>query len=160
MTGKNNPDHSGATESVTPLVQHRTQLMRTTHGPSMTDITRDCADWLNRIGAREGLLTLFIRHTSASLTIQENADPAVQRDLIAALREFAPEDRSYEHDTEGPDDMPAHIKAMLTSTSLAIPVVTGELALGMWQGVYLVEHRAAPHQRSVLLHYVGAVADA
>jgi secondary thiamine-phosphate synthase enzyme len=107
--------------------------------------------------AREGAVALFIRHTSASLTIQENADPSVLRDLITALDRFAPEDAGWSHVTEGPDDMPAHVKTMLTATSLHVPVLGGELALGTWQAIYLIEHRACPHRREVVLQFIGGV---
>ncbi|MDP3691760.1 secondary thiamine-phosphate synthase enzyme YjbQ, partial [Bradyrhizobium sp.] len=106
-------------------------------------------------GAQEGAVTLFIRHTSASLTIQENADPSVLDDLMTALGRLAPEDAGWSHDTEGPDDMPAHIKTMLTATSLHVPVLGGALALGTWQAIYLVEHRRAPHRREVVLQFAG-----
>lgn len=103
-----------------------------------------------------GLLTVFIRHTSASLTIQENADPDVVRDMNAFLERIAPEDNSlYVHTMEGPDDMPAHIRSALTATQLSIPLVNGRLALGTWQGVYVIEHRRAPHLRKVVLHLLG-----
>lgn len=118
-----------------------------TRGPGFTDITRSAVGWLRQVRARDGLLTLFIRHTSASLVIQENADPDVQADLSDALSALAPEDRPWRHATEGPDDMPAHVKAMVTATSLSIPVIDGELVLGTWQAIYLVEHRSAPHRR-------------
>jgi secondary thiamine-phosphate synthase enzyme len=101
-------------------------------------------------------VTLFIRHTSASLTIQENADPTVLVDLTTALNRLAPENAGWRHDTEGPDDMPAHIKTMLTATSLHVPVLRSALALGTWQAVYLVEHRARPHRREVVLQFIGA----
>ena len=101
-------------------------------------------------------MTLFIRHTSASLTIQENADPTVLVDLTTALNRLAPENAGWRHDTEGPDDMPAHIKTMLTATSLHVPVLGGALALGTWQAIYLVEHRARPHRREVVLQFIGA----
>ena len=101
-------------------------------------------------------MTLFIRHTSASLTIQENADPSVLADLTTALDRLAPENAGWRHDTEGPDDMPAHIKTMLTATSLQIPVLDGELALGTWQAIYLIEHRARPHRREIVLQFAGA----
>ena len=107
--------------------------------------------------AREGAVTLFIRHTSASLTIQENADPTVLEDLSTVLTRLAPENGGWRHDTEGPDDMPAHIKTMLTSTSLQIPVLDGELALGTWQAIYLIEHRARPHRREIVLQFIGSV---
>ena len=133
--------------------QHR--LTIETRGRSFTDITRDVAGWLGSVKASEGLLTLFIRHTSASLTIQENADPDVLRDLLDALEGLAPRDAAYAHDVEGPDDMPAHITSMLTSTSLSVPVSAGRMLLGTWQALYLIEHRDAPHTREVVLHYVG-----
>jgi secondary thiamine-phosphate synthase enzyme len=126
-----------------------------TRGAGFTDITREAAKFLHEAGAREGQLTLFIRHTSASLTIQENADPSVLVDLATALKRLAPENAGWVHDTEGPDDMPAHIKTMLTATSLQIPVLDGEMALGTWQGIYLIEHRARPHRREVVLQFIG-----
>ena len=133
--------------------QHR--LTIETRGRSFTDITRGVASWLGSVKASEGLLTLFIRHTSASLTIQENADPDVLRDLLDALEGFAPRNAGYAHDIEGPDDMPAHITSMLTSTSLSVPVNAGRMLLGTWQALYLIEHRDRPHSREVVLHYVG-----
>jgi secondary thiamine-phosphate synthase enzyme len=120
------------------------------------DLTADVAKFVHDIKAREGAVTLFIRHTSASLTIQENADPSVLRDLMTALDRFAPENAGWSHDTEGPDDMPAHVKTMLTATSLQVPVLGGELALGTWQAIYLIEHRARPHRREIVLQFVGA----
>ncbi|QPF85490.1 YjbQ family protein [Bradyrhizobium genosp. L] len=128
-----------------------------TSGAGFTDITREVAKFLREARAVEGAVTLFIRHTSASLTIQENADPTVLVDLMTALDRAAPEDAGWRHDTEGPDDMPAHIKTMLTSTSLQIPVLEGEMALGTWQGIYLIEHRARPHRREVVLQFIGAI---
>jgi secondary thiamine-phosphate synthase enzyme len=107
--------------------------------------------------ARDGVVTLFIRHTSASLTIKENADPTVLVDLTTALNRLAPENAGWRHDTEGPDDMPAHIKTMLTATSLQVPVLQGVPALGTWQAIYLVEHRARPHRREVVLQFIGSV---
>ncbi len=107
-------------------------------------------------GAGDGVLLLFLRHTSASLTIQENADPDVQADLVTALQRLAPADGPWVHTVEGPDDMPAHIKAMLTGVSLHVPVRGGALALGTWQGIYLVEHRARPHRREVMLQFIGS----
>ena len=130
-------------------------LMVDTRGPGLWEQTALVADWLARIGAADGLLTLFIRHTSASLLIQENADPDVHTDLIAALERLAPRDGDYVHDVEGPDDMPAHIKSALTATSLSIPVRAGRMLLGTWQGIYVVEHRDRPHRREVVLHYLG-----
>jgi secondary thiamine-phosphate synthase enzyme len=126
-----------------------------THGKSFVDLTADVAKFARDANAQEGALTLFIRHTSASLTIQENADPSVLADLKTALSRLAPEDFGWTHDTEGPDDMPAHIKTMLTGTSLQIPVLNGELALGTWQAIYLVEHRSRPHAREVVLQFLG-----
>ncbi len=120
-----------------------------------TDITKEVARFLREVRATEGAVTLFIRHTSASLTIQENADPTVLIDLMTALDRVAPENGGWRHDTEGPDDMPAHIKTMLTGTSLHIPVLDGEMALGTWQGIYLIEHRARPHRREVVLQFIG-----
>lgn len=127
-----------------------------TSGPGFTDLTRDISSWLGSINAGDGLLTVFVSHTSASLTIQENADPDVLVDLTDALERVAPYDHPYRHSTEGPDDMPAHIKSMLTSTSIGIPVEAGMAVLGTWQGIYLIEHRARPHRRRVALHYVGS----
>jgi secondary thiamine-phosphate synthase enzyme len=127
-----------------------------THGEGFVDLTADVAKFAHEAGAHEGAVTLFIRHTSASLTIQENADPSVLADLKTALSRLAPEDFAWTHDTEGPDDMPAHVKTMLTGTSLQIPVLNGELALGTWQAIYLVEHRSRPHAREVVLQFIGA----
>ena len=107
-------------------------------------------------GAGDGALLIFLRHTSASLTIQENADPDVQTDLVSALDRLAPEDAPWVHDVEGPDDMPAHVKAMLTGVSLHVPVAGGALALGTWQGIYLVEHRRRPHRREIVLQFIGS----
>lgn len=121
------------------------------------DLTADVAKFVHDAKAREGAVALFIRHTSASLTIQENADPSVLRDLVTALDRFAPEDAGWSHVTEGPDDMPAHVKTMLTATSLHVPVLGGELALGTWQAIYLIEHRARPHRREVVLQFIGGV---
>ena len=123
-----------------------------TQGQGLYEITRDVAAWLAAQSASEGLLTAFIQHTSASLTIQENADPAVLQDLQEFFAELAPEDRAYHHRSEGPDDMPAHIRAALTQSHLAVPVIGGGLALGTWQGIYLFEHRSRPHTRHVVLH--------
>lgn len=128
-----------------------------TQGNGFTDITRDAKAFLRETNAREGQLTLFIRHTSASLTIQENADPTVLQDLLTALDRLAPQDGGWVHDDEGPDDMPGHIRAMLTATSFQVPVMHGAMALGTWQGIYLIEHRARPHRREVVLQFIGAV---
>jgi secondary thiamine-phosphate synthase enzyme len=130
-------------------------LVVETRGPGFTDITREAASFLQEAKAHDGALLAFMRHTSASLTIQENADPDVQTDLLTALGRLAPANAGWVHDTEGPDDMPAHVKTMLTGVSLHVPVTEGRLALGTWQGLYLVEHRARPHRREVLLQFVG-----
>ena len=129
-----------------------------TPGCGFTDLTSEAAKFIADGHARDGALTLFIRHTSASLTIQENADPSVLVDLTTALSRLAPddEDAGWTHDTEGPDDMPAHIKTMLTGTSLQVPVLTGALALGTWQAIYLVEHRTRPHSREIVLQFIGS----
>jgi secondary thiamine-phosphate synthase enzyme len=127
-----------------------------TSGRGFTDLTAEIAKFVKDAGAKEGAVTLFIRHTSASLSIQENADPSVLDDLMTALDRLAPEDAGWSHDTEGPDDMPAHIKTLLTATSLQIPVLKGELALGTWQAIYLIEHRVRPHRREIVLQFVGA----
>jgi secondary thiamine-phosphate synthase enzyme len=119
------------------------------------DFTEAAAKIVKDSGIREGLCTCFIRHTSASLLIQENADPDVLRDLEDFFKQLVPRDAPYRHDTEGPDDMPSHIKSALTAVSLSIPVQSGKLALGTWQGLYLFEHRDAPHTREVMLHLIG-----
>lgn len=128
-----------------------------TRARGFTDITSALAGWLREIAAGDGLVNLFIRHTSASLLIQENADPDVLADLADSLDTMAPESARYRHDMEGPDDMPAHIKAMLTATTLAIPVARGRMLLGTWQGIYVAEHRARPHRREVVAHYLGTI---
>jgi secondary thiamine-phosphate synthase enzyme len=127
-----------------------------TEGEGFVEITRDAARFVADIGAREGALFLFIRHTSASLTIQENADPDVRTDLVTALRRLAPAEAAWVHDVEGPDDMPAHVRTMLTGISLHIPVIGGKLALGAWQGIYVAEHRSRPHRREVILQFIGS----
>ena len=127
-----------------------------TSGPGFVDLTAEIAKFVDDAGAREGAVTLFVRHTSASLSIQENADPSVLDDLMTALDRLAPEDAGWTHDAEGPDDMPAHIKTMLTATSLQIPVLSSELALGTWQAIYLIEHRARPHRREIAMQFAGA----
>ena len=132
------------------------RLVVQTDGPGLLEFTRAAAGFVAGSGIREGLLTAFCRHSSASLTIQENADPDVRRDLMTALDRLAPRGAGYVHDAEGPDDMPAHIRAMLTGASVSVPVLGGRLALGTWQGLYLVEHRDRPHRREVLLHVAGA----
>jgi secondary thiamine-phosphate synthase enzyme len=142
------------------MVQASHVLIVATCGKGFTEITSEIARWLESIGGENGLLTVFVSHTSASLTIQENADPNVRRDLIDALDRLAPEGQRYAHQEEGPDDMPSHIKAMLTSVSLGIPVKDGRMTLGTWQGVYLIEHRTSPHRRSVVLNFIGHTAEA
>ncbi len=132
------------------------QLQVRTRGQGLYEITEPLAEWVRSAGIRTGLLTVFVQHTSASLVVQENADPDVVRDLKDFFARLAPENHpSYRHIIEGPDDMPAHIKAALTLTQLSVPVVSGRLALGTWQGVYLFEHRSASHHRSVALHLLG-----
>jgi secondary thiamine-phosphate synthase enzyme len=127
-----------------------------TPGAGFFDLTADVRGFLDDAAAFEGMATLFICHTSASLTIQENADPSVLADLMTALNGLAPEDAGWTHDTEGPDDMPAHVKTMLTATSLQVPVLQGRLALGTWQAIYLIEHRSRSHRRDVVLQFIGA----
>lgn len=132
------------------------QLDLPTRGRGLHEITAETARWVEGQGMAAGLLTLFCRHTSASLLIQENADPDVRRDLEAWFEAVAPEDPArYLHDAEGPDDMPAHLRASLTGVQLSIPVSSGRLALGTWQGIYLCEHRRRPHRRQVVLHLIG-----
>lgn len=126
-----------------------------TPGPGLLEITRQVAAWTDEQGMAMGLLTLFCRHTSASLTIQENADPDVRRDLEDWVAALAPESRDYRHQDEGPDDMPAHLRAVLTGVQLSVPLIGGRLALGTWQGIYLFEHRRRPHRREVALHLLG-----
>jgi secondary thiamine-phosphate synthase enzyme len=137
------------------MVQASHQIIVATRGKGFTEITGELASWLGTIAAENGLLTVFVCHTSASLTIQENADPNVRRDLLDALEALAPEHEGYAHQEEGPDDMPSHIKSMLTSVSLGIPVKDGRMVLGTWQGVYVIEHRASPHRRTVALSFIG-----
>jgi secondary thiamine-phosphate synthase enzyme len=139
------------------LEQAGHRIVVETRGPGFTDVTAQLAAWLAAIRAADGLLTVFVRHTSASLTIQENADPDVLRDLADALERAAPRNAGYRHGIEGPDDMPAHIKTMLTATSLQVPVLRSALALGTWQAIYLVEHRARPHRREIVLQFAGSV---
>jgi secondary thiamine-phosphate synthase enzyme len=126
-----------------------------TRGPGLHEFTREAVAWTGDQGLQTGLLTLFCRHTSASLLIQENADPAVARDLEDFFAGLAPESALYRHQDEGPDDMPAHLRTALTQTQLSIPLIGGRLALGTWQGIYLFEHRGRPHRREVALHLLG-----
>jgi secondary thiamine-phosphate synthase enzyme len=138
------------------LRQAAHSLTVATDGQGLVPITAPIAAWVAAQGVRTGLLTVLCQHTSASLLIQENADPTVREDLDAFFRRLAPEGSFYQHDSEGPDDMPAHIRAALTQSSLSIPVVAGAMALGTWQGLYLFEHRSRPHRRVLALHLLGA----
>jgi secondary thiamine-phosphate synthase enzyme len=144
-----------ATVVATSIVTSRMAVE--TSGKGFVDLTGEVEKFIREAGAKEGAVILFIRHTSASLTIQENADPSVLADLTTALDSLAPENAGWTHDTEGPDDMPAHVKTMLTATSLHIPVLNGELALGTWQAIYLIEHRSRPHRREIVLQFIGDV---
>jgi secondary thiamine-phosphate synthase enzyme len=132
------------------------QLRVETRGKGLYEITGKVEPWVAQQGLRTGLLTVFVQHTSASLTIQENADPDVTRDLNEFFSRLVPEDQTwYRHTAEGPDDMTSHIRSALTQTHLSVPLHQGQLALGTWQGIYLFEHRAIPHRRSVVLHLLG-----
>jgi len=137
------------------MQQDMTTLTIQTRGRGMIEFTRMVTQWVRASGISDGLLTVFCRHTSASLTIQENAAAEVPRDIVDWLDRLAPEDGGWLHDSEGPDDMPAHLKSVLTGVSLSIPVAGGMPVLGTWQGIYLVEHRARPHSREVVLHLLG-----
>lgn len=131
-------------------------LTLATSGRGLYEFTEEVARWLAQTQVREGVLTLFVQHTSASLLIQENADPEVQRDLERFFKRLVPlGDPMFRHTSEGPDDMPAHVRAALTATSLSVPIQNGKLALGTWQGIYLYEHRTAPHRRRVVMHVLG-----
>ena len=132
------------------------RITRATDRKGLHDVTREAARWVAEQDIDTGLLTLFCRHTSASLLIQENADPTVRADMERFFDRIAPEGPHYAHDAEGPDDMPAHLRATLTQTSLAVPVEGGRMLLGTWQGIYLFEHRSRPHRREIVLHLVGA----
>jgi len=151
MTGR-----LSAIRSAAPDLLASAELAVETKGEGFTDITREAARFIEQSGAGEGVMLLYLRHTSASLIIQENADPDVQTDLITALRRLAPDDGPWVHTVEGPDDMPGHIRTMLTGVSLHVPVRGDKLMLGTWQGIYLAEHRARPHRREVLLQFVGS----
>jgi secondary thiamine-phosphate synthase enzyme len=137
------------------FVQANHMLMVETGGKGFYEITGEVTQWLEAFGADAGLVTVFVCHTSASLTIQENADPNVRLDLLVALDALAPEDRAYAHQEEGPDDMPSHIKSMLTSVSIGIPIMDAKMVLGAWQGLYLIEHRALAHRRTIALSFIG-----
>ena len=150
QSGKERDGRIGALQQAVHRIEIRTR------GKGLTDFTREVETWVRQCGISTGLLTLFCQHTSASLLIQENADPDVVRDLCDFFERVAPEkDPRYRHTMEGPDDMPAHIRTALTHTQLSIPVLDGKPALGMWQGVYLFEHRSQPHRRVIVLHLLG-----
>ena len=138
------------------MQQQTRQFEVQTRGPGAVSITAPVADWLRTTGIVTGLLTLHVQHTSASLLVQENADPEVMRDLERFFQRIAPYgDPLFQHDDEGPDDMPAHVRTALTQTSVSIPVLDGKLALGTWQGIYLYEHRSRPHTRRIVAHVFG-----
>jgi len=138
------------------MKQSTSRLEVQTRGKGLYEISDKVVAWVRETGLKSGLLTLFIQHTSASLTIQENADPDVIQDLNEHFGRLAPEDsKLYRHTVEGPDDMPAHIRAALSDTQLSVPVIDGKPALGTWQGIYVFEHRRAPHRRKVVLHLLG-----
>ncbi len=134
---------------------HQETIVVETRGRGLSDVTSQVARVVQESGVTTGLCTVFIQHTSASLVIQENADPAVVRDLRRWMDDLAPESRAWEHDDEGPDDMPAHAKSAITKTSETIPVTGGRLALGTWQGLYVWEHRARSHRRRLVVHLAG-----
>ena len=142
--------------SVAPDVIVTATLVVGTRGQDFVEITREVQRFVAESGVKNGALLLFMRHTSASLVIQENADPDVRTELATALDRLAPAGAGWVHDAEGPDDMPAHIKAMLAGVSLQVPVIDGAPALGTWQGIYVVEHRARPHRREVVLQLIGS----
>jgi secondary thiamine-phosphate synthase enzyme len=152
------PGRLSAISNVVPQLLTSAELVLDTPGEGFTDITSEAVRFVEQSRAGDGVLLIYLRHTSASLVIQENADPDVQTDLIAALRRLAPTDGPWVHTAEGPDDMPGHIKAMLAGVSLHVPVRGGALALGTWQGIYLVEHRARSHRREVMLQFIGSKA--
>ena len=145
-----------AIHSVTPELVTTAELVVDTPGEGFTDITREVIRFIKESKAGDGALFIYLRHTSASLVIQENADPDVRTDLATALRRLAPDDGGWIHTVEGPDDMPAHVKGMLTGVSLHVPVRAGAPALGTWQGIYLIEHRSRPHRRELVLQFVGS----
>jgi secondary thiamine-phosphate synthase enzyme len=151
MSGRLSPVQSHAPELIATAT-----LVVDTSGPGFTEITSEVRRFTAQIGAKAGTLLIFIRHTSASLVIQENADPDVRTDLATALDRLAPTDAGWVHDVEGADDMPAHVKTMLTDVSLHVPVIDGAPALGTWQGIYVVEHRARPHRREIVLQFIGS----
>jgi secondary thiamine-phosphate synthase enzyme len=146
--------------AVTPDTIVSATLLVETSGAGFVDLTAEINKFVEEACAVGGVVTVFSRHTSASLTIQENADPSVLDDLTTALERLAPDDAGWTHGTEGPDDMPAHVKTMLTATTLQIPVTKGTPALGTWQAVYLIEHRTRPHQREIVVQFAGATSNA
>jgi secondary thiamine-phosphate synthase enzyme len=141
---------------MTSMRQAQHTLVVATRGKGLVEITGEVHKWVAGQGIASGLLTLFCRHTSASIIIQENADPDVRKDLADFFEDIAPETRDYVHDTEGPDDMPAHIRTALTGVQLSVPVADGNLLLGTWQGIYVFEHRSRPHRREIVLHLIGS----
>jgi secondary thiamine-phosphate synthase enzyme len=152
----------GTSGELSPITKAVPEIIATavldieTSGSGFIEITGHAKRFIADAGGRQGTLFLHLRHTSASLVIQENADPDVRADLAVALDRLAPAGAGWVHDVEGPDDMPAHVKSMLTGVSLAIPVLEGVLALGIWQGIYLAEHRARPHRREIVLQFIGS----
>ena len=150
------PGRLSAISAAVPQLIARASLRLDTPGAGFTEITAQAADFIAQCGGGDGTLLVYLRHTSASLAIQENADPDVQADLAAALDRLAPQDAPWIHDVEGPDDMPAHVKALLTGVSLHVPVAGGKLALGAWQGLYLIEHRRRAHSREVIFQFIGS----
>jgi secondary thiamine-phosphate synthase enzyme len=150
------PGRLSSIRSVAPQLLTSAELIVETPGEGFSDITAEARRFVEESKAGDGLLLLYLRHTSASLVIQENADPDVQTDLVTALRRLAPADGPWVHTVEGPDDMPGHIQTMLTGVTLHVPVRGGALALGTWQGIYLAEHRTRPHRREVILQFVGS----
>jgi secondary thiamine-phosphate synthase enzyme len=150
--------HLSALIHFVPEVVATATLVVDTKGKGFSNITAEAERFVEESKAGDGVLFLFLRHTSASLVIQENADVDVQTDLTTALEKLAPEGAKWVHQVEGPDDMPAHVKAMVTGVSLQVPVNLGKLWLGQWQGIYLIEHRSQPHKRQVVLQYIGSLA--
>jgi secondary thiamine-phosphate synthase enzyme len=150
------PVRLSSVSTASPQVIASATLRVDTPGVGFTDITAQAANFIAQVAAGDGTLLVYLRHTSASLAIQENADPDVQADLTAALDRLAPEGAPWIHDVEGPDDMPAHVKAMLSGVSLHVPVTGGKLALGTWQGIYLIEHRHRPHSRELIFQFIGS----
>jgi secondary thiamine-phosphate synthase enzyme len=150
------PGRLSAISAAVPQLIASASLRLDTPGAGFTEITAQAADFIAQCGGGDGTLLVYLRHTSASLAIQENADPDVQADLAAALDRLAPQDAPWIHDVEGPDDMPAHVKALLTGVSLHVPVAGGKLALGAWQGLYLIEHRRRAHSREVIFQFIGS----